>query len=292
MLHHPDRPGGDNPKYQNITEAYRIIGDYIESNFDTEGDSEEEIARHAFNCFNFDDIKENLFSFTIKIDTNLSPVWDSVLTKHYGEPADRLGNGKHWKHHNYSDGDNNNGDITIGKWHIPKKDKQSKINIQSSGVGNFLPAHFVSSQLPILLEEVKASFLTGPAPAKAVKSKSSTNSLAKKSNKKVPNALTSLPPSVFDISPPFNVLPATPTLPAEIAISSVMSALIVTIAKVNGLPMRNKLILLNVIVVTKSKSLRVILPNTWLTFMASNLSFKLCSSTVTSVLFPPPSTGL
>ena len=115
MLHHPDRPGGDNPKYQKITEAYRIVGDYIESNFESEGDSEEEIARHAFNCFNFDDIKENLFSFTIKIDNNLSPVWDSVLTKHYGEPVDRKGNGKHWKHRNHSVDDSNNGDNTIGK---------------------------------------------------------------------------------------------------------------------------------------------------------------------------------
>ena len=129
LVHHPDRPGGHNPTYQKITEAYRIIGDFIESNYEAKDDLEEEIARHAYKSFNFKDIKENLFSFTIKIDNNLSLIWDKVLTKHYGEPNDRITNGKHWKHLNYSHDDTNHGDITIGKWHIPKKDNQSKLNL-------------------------------------------------------------------------------------------------------------------------------------------------------------------
>ena len=38
-----------------------------------------------------------------------------------------------------------------------KKDNQSKLNIQSSQAGNFLPAHFVSVHLPKLLSEVQAA---------------------------------------------------------------------------------------------------------------------------------------
>ena len=46
--------------------------------------------------------------------------------------------------------------ITIGKWHILKKDNQFKLIIQSNGneAGNFLPAHFVDNELPKLFEEV------------------------------------------------------------------------------------------------------------------------------------------
>ena len=56
---------------------------------------------------------------------------------------------------NYSDDNLNVGDISIGKWHIPQKDKQSKINIQANTNGNLLPAHFVSLEFPKLLAEVK-----------------------------------------------------------------------------------------------------------------------------------------
>ena len=41
--HHPDRPGGDNEIYQNITEAYRFIGDYIQQNY-----SDKETHPYAF----------------------------------------------------------------------------------------------------------------------------------------------------------------------------------------------------------------------------------------------------
>ena len=129
MIHHPDRPGGDNLTQQKITEAYQFIGDYIVHNYFDQNDSEEEAARHVFKNFDFNNIKENIFSFTIKIDNNLSHVWETVLSSHYGPPVDRKSNGKHWKHRNYTDDNSNVGDISIGKWHIPKKDKQSKINI-------------------------------------------------------------------------------------------------------------------------------------------------------------------
>ena len=89
-------------------------------------------------------------SFTIHIEKNLSLVWDKILTNH---SLDREENGLHWKVLNYTDG-KLTGNIAIGKWHIPKKDGQSKLNIQSNEKGNFLPAHFVDHVLPTLLEEV------------------------------------------------------------------------------------------------------------------------------------------
>ena len=223
FIHHPDRPGGHNPTYQKITEAYKFIGDYIEKHYEPRDDTEEEVARRAYKSFNFNDIKENFSSFTIKIDNNLSLIWDTILTKHYGEPKDRSGkgNGKHWKHCDYTDDNSNHGDITIGKWHIPKKDKQSKMTIQSNVVGNFLPAHFVSEHLPKLLAEVKASV---PQSAVVQSTKvaaqqyhtngklSETKSKSQLKKKKSPGALGLCPPPTFDIPSPFNVLPATPLL--------------------------------------------------------------------------------
>ena len=80
--------------------------------------------------------------------------WDKILTKHYGEPqGENKHNGLHWKVADYSDG-NLIGNITVGKWHIPKRDKQSKLHIQSNERGNYLPAHFVDNVLPKLLKEV------------------------------------------------------------------------------------------------------------------------------------------
>ena len=99
LLHHPDRPGGDNITQQKIAEAFQFIGDYIVQNYYDQDDSEEEAARHVFKNFDFKNIKENIFSFTIKIDNNLSNVWDAVLSAHYGPPVDRnFHRKKHLKH--------------------------------------------------------------------------------------------------------------------------------------------------------------------------------------------------
>ena len=155
MKHHPDRPGGVTSVFQEISNAFKLLGEFIEENYEpSKDDFEEDIARTAFRQFNFTDIKENLSSFTIKIENHQSLEWDVVLTKHYGVPVDRKQNGKHWKHLDYSDDGYNSGAVTIGKWHIPKKDKQSKLHVQSNGSGNFLASHFVSFHLPKLLGEV------------------------------------------------------------------------------------------------------------------------------------------
>ena len=68
LLHYPNRPGGDNLVQQKIAEAYKVIGDYIEKNFEAKDDSEEEVAWQVYEDFNFKNVKENLFSFTIRID--------------------------------------------------------------------------------------------------------------------------------------------------------------------------------------------------------------------------------
>ena len=48
LVHHPDRPGGDNLIQQKIAEAFQFIGDYILQNYYDQDDSEEEAARHVF----------------------------------------------------------------------------------------------------------------------------------------------------------------------------------------------------------------------------------------------------
>ena len=62
--------------------------------------------------------------------------WEKILTKHYGTPVDRKTNCLHLKVANYTDG-NITANITIGKWLIPRKDKQSKIHVQSNDMGNW-----------------------------------------------------------------------------------------------------------------------------------------------------------
>ena len=223
LLHHPDRPGGDNLVQQKIAEAYKLIGEYIEKNFDAKDDSEEEAARQVYKDFNFKNVKENLFSFTIKIDNDHSFFWESVLTKHYGPPIDRNTNGKHWKHKSYTDDNSNTGDISIGKWHIPKKDKQSKVLIQCNVSTNFLTAHFVSEHFPKLLAEVKELAATKsidsnspPYPCKKCDYKTNTKSQLQSHMKRVhknPGALTIVSKTSSQIPAPFNVLPPTPTVP-------------------------------------------------------------------------------
>ena len=163
LTHHPDKPGGNGEVFKEMTEAYRLIGEYIleeqEENEDDENgvfDFEEEVARKTFKQFQFANVKENMRSFTIHIDNAMSCAWTTVLSQHYGVPLDKNTNGLHWRVSNYSDG-HLTGNITIGKWHIPKKDKQSKLLIQSTEKGNFLPAHYVDHVLPKLFEEVKAT---------------------------------------------------------------------------------------------------------------------------------------
>ena len=184
MVYHPDKqkPGDDGEVFKKMTAAYRLIGEYLEQqerddNDDGSYDFEEEVARRTFKQFEFSKIKENMRSFTIHIDNDLSLIWDKILSKHYGEPLDKKVNGLHWKVANYSDGILK-GNVVIGKWHIPKNDGQSKLNVQSNEEGNFLPAHFVDNVLPKLLEEVhlyQGLGLKGPlkemAPKKEILSK-------------------------------------------------------------------------------------------------------------------------
>ena len=152
---HPDK-GGDEELCKKITEAYRLIGEYLEKqeveNNEEDYDYEEEVAMKTFQQFKAN-VKENLKSFTINIDNDTSFTWEKVLTQHYGSPIDRKTNGLHWKVKDYTDG-NIVGNITIGKWHKPKKDNKSKLHVQSNEAGNFLPAHFVDHKLPKLFQEV------------------------------------------------------------------------------------------------------------------------------------------
>ena len=137
MIHHPDRPGGGNQElFKKISAASLLLGEHLEEhrNEDTEKESfdfEEEVARKTFHQFKESNVKENMRSFTILIDNCLSFTWDKILTKHYGAPLDRKENGLHWKVEQYTDG-KFTGNVTISKWHIPKNDKQTKLNIQSN----------------------------------------------------------------------------------------------------------------------------------------------------------------
>ena len=184
MIHHPDKPGGNDDVFKGISEAYRVLGEYFEEkkengNVESPTDYEEEVARQTFQQYQHSKIKENLRSFTILIENHLSSTWETVLSAHYGDPKDRETNGLHWRIENYSDG-TMTGNISIGKWHMPKNDKQSKLHIQSNEAGNFLPAHYVDHVLPKLFEEVQQKSLPKQKPtnmtvsSKKVKPKTSS----------------------------------------------------------------------------------------------------------------------
>ena len=100
---HPDRPGGgDGEKFKDVTLAYRMVGEYIDKNKNKlvdDDDIDEMVARKVFEEFAFGNVMENLYSFTIHLENELSFLWDEILTKNYGDPIDRTknANGKHWK---------------------------------------------------------------------------------------------------------------------------------------------------------------------------------------------------
>ena len=71
MTYHPDHPCGNSEKAKQITEAYRLIGEFIEENYNQFNDDHEEvITRAVFKQLNFSDVKENLRSYTIKIENH------------------------------------------------------------------------------------------------------------------------------------------------------------------------------------------------------------------------------
>ena len=115
LINHPDK-GGNEELFKNISEAYRLIGEYIEKqkniNLDDDEsfDYEEDVAMKTFEQFKAN-VKQNMKSFTIHIDNSSSYTWELILTKHYGPPMDKKSNGLHWKVQNYSDG-NFRGNIT------------------------------------------------------------------------------------------------------------------------------------------------------------------------------------
>ena len=190
LANHPDK-GGDEEVCKKVTEAYRLVGDLIEKQkndipADDLFDFEEDVAMKTFEQFKAN-VKQNMKSFTIQIENSTSFAWEVILTKHFGSPMDRKSNGLHWSVKKYSDG-NIVGNVTIGKWHKPKKDNQSKLHIQSNEAGNYLPAHFVDHELPKLFEEV-SKYQEKPS---VTRDRSSASSKAKTPLKKLTKPRTSI----------------------------------------------------------------------------------------------------
>ena len=86
LIHHPDKPGGDDEVFKEMTEAYRLIGEYIleehedfENNEDDNYDFEEEVARKTFQHFQFSNVKENMKSFTIHVENSQSFTGDNTM---------------------------------------------------------------------------------------------------------------------------------------------------------------------------------------------------------------------
>jgi curved DNA-binding protein CbpA len=62
MIHHPDRPGGNEEVFKEISEAYLFLGGFFEQkrkegNLGKSNDFEEEVARQTFNQFQSSKVK-------------------------------------------------------------------------------------------------------------------------------------------------------------------------------------------------------------------------------------------
>jgi hypothetical protein len=57
-------------------------------------DHDEEIARKMYDQFQRMSVKENFQKFTILIERNVLPSWETVLNVNYGNPKDQKSSGK------------------------------------------------------------------------------------------------------------------------------------------------------------------------------------------------------
>ena len=98
LLKHPDknhdRIAEATEEFQELLDAYQVAGDAASETNLEEEDGEEVIARKVFQQFQFNSVKVNSFSVTIKTEKKLNSIWIDVLTSNLGSFIDKDTNGK------------------------------------------------------------------------------------------------------------------------------------------------------------------------------------------------------
>ena len=88
--------------------------------------------------FQLSSVIENLQCYTINLDSNLLPVWESVLGINYGTPIDQKTNGKKFT---FQDKCPDSGAIYITLYHT------SKILVQAEMNRHLINIHFINNHL-------------------------------------------------------------------------------------------------------------------------------------------------
>ena len=97
IVKHPDKNGGSKEAtadFQKLLEAYQVAGDASEQTKPEENDDDEIIARKIFEQFQFNSVKVNSQSITIKTEKALNSTWLEILTSNLGQPIDKGVNGR------------------------------------------------------------------------------------------------------------------------------------------------------------------------------------------------------
>ena len=145
LIKHPDKPGGTKEEFQVLINAYRRVIKYLEetdsqkANYD-EANDEAHYEKEFFMRSNFP--RENKTGFTVILQNDLSDEWKEILKKNHGDGENLPSGGIMFK----------NGNITVTLYIKPKRDRKTKVHVQSgsqdANVG------YVFNDLPLLFKQV------------------------------------------------------------------------------------------------------------------------------------------
>ena len=138
---------------------------------------EENLCRKIF--LNRNISRENIKSFVIMIENELSETWGKILTKHYGEPIDHRTNGMQWKSDMVKFENEEMAIISVTKYHMPKNDNQSKLHVQIWREKHYLLIEYVTSILPKIYDEVLKFQETNQVQMRLTTTANESNDIAK-----------------------------------------------------------------------------------------------------------------
>ena len=159
LIKHPDKKGGTKEDFQELNAAYEKLGGIIgDTPQEDPNDEEETCARQLFMNFNF--AKENIYSITIFIETNMVKLWEEVLTNKFGAPIDRTdegsgkNNGKQWIDKAFKDESDTQevAKVYITMWSKKGKERSTML-IQCEQSKQFLNVSYLNNVIPVIYAE-------------------------------------------------------------------------------------------------------------------------------------------
>ena len=147
-ISHPYRHCGDTAFFQELLNAYHVAGDAANKVKPDDDDQEDLVARKMFSQFQFTSVKENMKSFTIKLEKPTLAVWEKTLNMVCGPPTVvGVKNGKKFKF-NDECSESDSGSVFLTLYHT------SKLLVQGEGGKHSNNVHFISSHLEGLYSKV------------------------------------------------------------------------------------------------------------------------------------------